>query len=78
MGKKKIIDRTKRIIGQLEAVSKKLEQDASCDVVITQLLAVRGGVDSCLRAYIQQQLDQCTAAEVDKMQKLMCTLLKKM
>ena len=75
---KKLTNRIERIIGQLRSVSSELKKDASCDTVIIQLLAIRGGIESLLRTYIDQQLDQCNAADTEKTRKLLHTLLKEL
>jgi FrmR/RcnR family transcriptional regulator, repressor of frmRAB operon len=51
--KEKLVNRVRRIRGQLNAVEASLEEDADCSVVLQTLAATRGAMDGLLFEIIQ-------------------------
>ena len=43
-----LVNRTKKVVGQLEAVQRALEEDAACADVLQRLSAVRGAINSLM------------------------------
>ena len=73
---KHIHDRLRRLEGQIRGINTQIEQQATCEDVITQLLAARGSLDGALRTYIDEQLDACTEKDTERMRHLLHALLK--
>ncbi|KGR90667.1 hypothetical protein CD30_09920 [Ureibacillus massiliensis 4400831 = CIP 108448 = CCUG 49529] len=55
----KIKNRIKRIEGQLRGIVKMMEEGKDCKAVITQLSAVRSGVDRSIGLIVSQNLIEC-------------------
>ncbi len=55
----KVKNRVKRIEGQLRGVLKMMEEGKDCKEVITQLSAVRSGVDRTIGLIVSQNLIEC-------------------
>lgn len=55
----KVKNRVKRIEGQLRGVLKMMEEGKNCKEVITQLSAVRSGVDRTIGLIVSQNLIEC-------------------
>ena len=51
-----LLNRTKKIVGQLEGVERALEQDAPCADVLQRLAAVRGGVNSLMGELMEDHI----------------------
>ena len=51
--------RLRRIEGQIRGISKMLESDRACEDVVTQLMAVRSGVDTVGALLLDTHLDRC-------------------
>ncbi|RUL48652.1 metal-sensitive transcriptional regulator [Lysinibacillus antri] len=63
----KVKNRMKRMEGQLRGVLKMMEEGKDCKAVITQLSAVRSGVDRAIGLIVSQNLLECIqAAEGDE------------
>ena len=77
MDMKETINRLHRIDGQIKSLVTKIEQGEDCDKVIMQLAAIRGGINSALETYIDQQLETCTSKDTDRIRKLLRTLLSR-
>ena len=55
----KITNRMKRIEGQLRGILRMMEEDKDCKEVITQLSAVRSGVDRTIGVIVSGNLVEC-------------------
>jgi DNA-binding FrmR family transcriptional regulator len=58
-----VINRIKRARGQLDGIVRMLEDDRSCEDVVTQLAAVSKALDRAGFAVIASGLRQCVTAE---------------
>lgn len=56
---KNILHRLKRTEGQLRGIQKMIEEEQECVDVITQLRAVRSGVDRIMGIIVAENLKQC-------------------
>lgn len=74
---KKIINRLKRVQGQIDALADAIETNNSCDTVVPQFLAVRGAISSALLTYLELSIADCSKNSPDKLQDLITTLIKK-
>lgn len=73
---KTIINRVHRVQGQLAGVEDALKRTHTCDDVLPQLLAVKGSIDSLVRAYLEMSLDACTKNKrPESMRKIIKTLI---
>lgn len=65
--KKDITARLRNLIGQLEAIVRLHEQGVACEEQLTQLKAVRAGVNAVMQKVIEGELANCAkAAEKEK------------
>ncbi|SOC21631.1 DNA-binding FrmR family transcriptional regulator [Ureibacillus xyleni] len=55
----KIKNRIKRIEGQLRGILKMMDEEKDCKAVVTQLSAVRSGVDHTIGVIVSQNLKEC-------------------
>ena len=55
----KAVNRLKRIEGQVRAIIRMMEQGEDCKDVITQLSAVRSGVDRTMGVIVASNLVEC-------------------
>ena len=51
--KKKLLNRARRIKGQVEAVERALEQEAECSDILHTISACRGGMDALMAEVIE-------------------------
>ncbi len=51
--KKKLLNRVRRIRGQVEAIERTLDQEAECSVVLHNISACRGAMDSLMAEVIE-------------------------
>ncbi len=58
-GRKKIVNRLKRIEGQIRGLAKLVENDASCLDILTQVSAVTAATKKAGTEVIRVYLDQC-------------------
>jgi DNA-binding FrmR family transcriptional regulator len=56
---KGIVNRLKRVEGQLNRVHSDIDAGISCTVLIPQLLATKGALDAALKEYIMLSLRDC-------------------
>lgn len=56
---KKIINRLRRTEGQLRGIQKMIEEEQECMDVITQLTAVRSGIDRVMGMIMAENLKNC-------------------
>ena len=59
--KKRVIDRFRRIEGQIRGIEKLIESDAACLDILTQVSAVTGAVKKAGTEVIRLYLDHCLA-----------------
>ncbi|MDN4493052.1 metal-sensitive transcriptional regulator [Ureibacillus aquaedulcis] len=55
----KIQNRIKRMEGQLRGILKMMDEGKDCKAVITQLSAVRSGVDHTINVILSENLKEC-------------------
>ena len=51
-----LVNRTKKVVGQLEAVQRGLEEDIPCDDVLQRLSAARGAINSLMRELLEDHI----------------------
>ncbi len=56
---KKLLDRLARVEGQVRGLRKMLEDHRCCEDVLTQLLAVRSGLESAGLLVLDRHLEDC-------------------
>ena len=54
-----LVVRLRRIEGQIRGIMRMIEDDRTCEDVITQLLAVRSGMDRVATEIVRLHLDRC-------------------
>lgn len=64
--KKRIISRLNRIGGQINGISKMIENDAYCNDVLIQLSAVKNSVKSLSTYILENHLCSCVARDLEK------------
>lgn len=67
MSMKPVINRMRRVRGQLEQLESAIARDESCSEIIPQFLAVRGATNAALGAYLKTALAECaTRSEAER------------
>lgn len=51
-----LVNRTKKVVGQLEAVQRALEEDAACAEVLQRLSAARGAINSLMGELMEDHI----------------------
>ena len=51
-----LVNRTKKVVGQLEAVQRGLEEDVSCADVLQRLSAARGAINSLMAELMEDHI----------------------
>jgi len=51
-----LLNRTKKIIGQLESVERALDEDAACADVLQRLAAARGAINSLIKELLEDHI----------------------
>jgi DNA-binding FrmR family transcriptional regulator len=51
-----LVNRTKKVVGQLEAVQRALEEDEACADVLQRLSAVRGAINSLMGELMEDHI----------------------
>jgi DNA-binding FrmR family transcriptional regulator len=51
-----LVNRTKKVVGQLEAVQRALEEDAACEDVLQRLSAARGAINSLMGELMEDHI----------------------
>ncbi|RTR36315.1 metal-sensitive transcriptional regulator [Robertmurraya yapensis] len=69
-------NRVKRIEGQLRGILKMMEEDKDCKEVITQLSAVRSGIDRTIGVIVSSNLVECVQKAESEGEKSMEELVK--
>ena len=55
--------RLRRIEGQIRGIARMLENDRSCEDIVTQLMAVRSGIDTAGALILDTHLERCLAED---------------
>lgn len=63
--KKKIVNRLNRIGGQINGISKMIENDAYCNDVLVQLSAVKSSIKSLSTYVLENHLCTCVARDLE-------------
>ena len=63
--KKRIISRLNRISGQINGISKMVENDAYCNDVLIQLSAVKNSIKSLSEYILENHLSTCVARDLE-------------
>jgi DNA-binding FrmR family transcriptional regulator len=77
---KPIVNRLKRVEGQLQKIRTDLEDGAlSCDTAVPQFLAAKGALDACVKEYLLLSLKACGGKRSqEEMTMLLETIVKKL
>ena len=51
-----LLNRTKKVVGQLESVQRALEQDAPCADILQRLAAARGAINSLMGELLEDHI----------------------
>lgn len=54
-----LVLRLRRVEGQIRGIARMLEDDRSCEDVITQLLAIRSAMDGVAKEIVRNHVDRC-------------------
>jgi DNA-binding FrmR family transcriptional regulator len=63
---KSVVNRLKRIEGQIKGVLNMIEQNKDCRDVITQLSASRSAIDRTVGLIVSMNLEQCVRENMEK------------
>ncbi|WP_068676968.1 metal-sensitive transcriptional regulator [Oceanobacillus sp. Castelsardo] len=63
---KSVVNRLKRIDGQIKGVLNMIEQNKDCRDVITQLSASRSAIDRTIGVIVSMNLEQCVRENMEK------------
>ena len=63
---KSVVNRLKRIEGQIKGVLNMIEQNKDCREVITQLSASRTAIDRTMGLIVSMNLEQCVRENIEK------------
>lgn len=66
---KPYINRLNRLEGQIRGITKMLEDDRECKDVVTQLSAVKAGIDKIMTMIVTDNLLNCVAGDSDDVKK---------
>ncbi|MCY4510313.1 MAG: metal-sensitive transcriptional regulator [Acidobacteria bacterium] len=55
--------RLRRIEGQIRGIARMLENDRACEDIVTQLMAVRSGIDTAGALILDTHLERCLAED---------------
>ena len=69
MDRKKLINRLNRTEGQIRGITKMIEEERGCQEVVTQLAAVRAGVDKVINLIVTENLLGCVLKEGEEVNK---------
>ncbi|ERJ11110.1 metal-sensitive transcriptional regulator [Haloplasma contractile] len=64
--KQKIINRLKRIEGQVRGVTKMIEEEKDCRSVVTQVTAVKSAMERTLALIVAKNLEKCLFDKINK------------
>lgn len=60
---KQYINRLNRVEGQIRGITKMLEDDRECKEIVTQLSAVKAGIDKIITMIVSDNLITCVAGD---------------
>ena len=63
---KEIVNRLKRIEGQVRGSIRLLEEQEECKSVVTQLSAIRSAVDRTIALVVSKNLEQCLISDLQE------------
>jgi DNA-binding FrmR family transcriptional regulator len=63
---KSVVNRLKRIAGQIKGVLNMIEQNKDCKDVVTQLSASRSAIDRTIGLIVSLNLEQCVRENIEK------------
>lgn len=63
---KSVVNRLRRIEGQIKGVLNMIEQSKECKDVVTQLSASRNAIDRTIGLIVSVNLEQCVRANIEK------------
>lgn len=63
---KSIVNRLKRVEGQVKGVLNMIEQNKECKDVITQLSAARSAIDRTIGLIVSKNLEQCVRRSIEE------------
>ncbi len=73
-----LLNRLRRIEGQIRGIQRMVEEDRECDDLVTQIMAVRSGVEQVGRILLDRHLERCLlagsavdAARLDEVKKVL-------
>ncbi|HCW73796.1 MAG TPA: hypothetical protein DHM90_08365 [Clostridiaceae bacterium] len=61
--RKVYMNRLSRVEGQIRGISRMIEEDRGCQDVVTQLSAVKAGIDKIITMMVTENLMSCVANE---------------
>ncbi len=61
--KKSYTNRLSRLEGQIRGISKMIDEDRGCQDVVTQLSAVKAGIDKIITLMVTENLMHCVSEE---------------
>lgn len=62
----KLLNRVRRIRGQLDAVERRIEEDATCSAILQQATACRGALDGFIAEVIEDHIRERMVQEKDR------------
>lgn len=63
---KRVVNRLKRIEGQIKGVLNMMEQGKDCRDIVTQLSATRSAIDRTMGVIVSSNLEQCVRENIEK------------
>lgn len=67
---KQLLDRLKRIEGQIRGLQRMVEEERNCSDIITQLLAARSALEQVGVSLLDQQLHNCLPGDPETLEPL--------
>lgn len=67
--RKVYINRLSRVEGQIRGISKMIEEERGCQDVVTQLSAVKAGIDKIITMMVTENLLHCVSGEDEENQR---------
>lgn len=67
---KQLLDRLKRIEGQIRGLQRMVEEERNCSEIITQLLAARSALEQVGVSLLDQQLQNCLPGDAEMLEPL--------
>ncbi len=71
-----LVNRLRRVEGQLVKLQQEIANDADCADVIPQFLAVKGALSAALQQYVMSSVGDCVAKDKEKLTTLLTLLTK--